>query len=40
MLSGYAIALQLGAEIVVKMDGDDRMDPHYLPSLIFPYYQG
>ena len=40
MLSGYALALQLGAEIVVKMDGDDQMDPHYLPSLIFPIIKG
>ena len=40
MLSGYAMALQLGAEIVVKMDGDDQMDPHYLPSLIFPIING
>jgi glycosyltransferase involved in cell wall biosynthesis len=40
MLSGYAMALQLGADIVVKMDGDDQMDPHYLPSLIFPIIKG
>jgi dolichol-phosphate mannosyltransferase len=34
MLSGYAKALELGATILVKMDGDDQMPSEYLPDLI------
>lgn len=34
MLSGYSYALSLGAEIVVKVDGDDQMDGGYLPLLV------
>lgn len=40
MLTGYAMALKLGAEIVVKMDGDDQMDPRYLPMLLLPILAG
>lgn len=40
MLSGYSAALQLGADIVVKMDGDDQMDPSYLSALVDPIIQG
>jgi dolichol-phosphate mannosyltransferase len=40
MLSGYSLALQLGAEIVVKMDGDDQMDPNYLNELVDPIIKG
>ena len=40
MLSGYALAFQLGAEVAVKMDGDDQMDPSYLPALITPVLHG
>jgi len=36
MLSGYDLALELGADIMVKMDGDDQMDPIYIESLINP----
>jgi glycosyltransferase involved in cell wall biosynthesis len=36
MVTGYRTALDLGAEIVVKMDGDDQMDPACLPDLIGP----
>jgi dolichol-phosphate mannosyltransferase len=38
--SGYARALELGAEIVVKMDGDGQMDARYLRRLIAPIVQG
>ncbi len=40
MLSGYSAALQLGADIVVKMDGDDQMDPSYLSELVDPILRG
>lgn len=36
MASGYRKALELGCDIVVKMDGDGQMDPAYLESLIEP----
>ncbi|MEN9933976.1 MAG: hypothetical protein RLZZ387_555 [Chloroflexota bacterium] len=40
VLTGYATALALGAEVVVKMDGDDQMDPAYLPMLLLPIMRG
>lgn len=40
MISGYRHALALGADVVVKMDGDDQMDPAHLPSLIEPITAG
>jgi glycosyltransferase involved in cell wall biosynthesis len=36
LLSGYSYALGLGADIVVKLDGDDQMDVKFLPALIEP----
>lgn len=36
MLSGYNLAFELGADIMVKIDGDDQMDPTYIESLINP----
>lgn len=33
---GYEQALSLGAEIVVKLDGDGQMDPTDIDALIFP----
>jgi dolichol-phosphate mannosyltransferase len=38
--SGYRRTLELGAKIVVKMDGDDQMDPRYLRRLIAPIVRG
>lgn len=35
-LSGYNAALNLGAEIIVKMDSDNQMDPTFLLPLITP----
>lgn len=40
VLSGYAKALSLGADIIVKMDGDDQMDPAYLLTIIDPILRG
>lgn len=36
VLTGYHRALELGAQIIVKMDSDDQMDPAYLVPLIGP----
>jgi glycosyltransferase involved in cell wall biosynthesis len=34
MVLGYRHALELGADIIVKMDADEQMDPEYLPHLL------
>jgi glycosyltransferase involved in cell wall biosynthesis len=34
MITGFRKALQSGAELIVKMDGDGQMDPTYLPALL------
>lgn len=36
MCTGFRLALERGAEIVVKMDGDGQMDPAALPALLEP----
>jgi dolichol-phosphate mannosyltransferase len=36
MLSGYRNAMQLNAEITIKIDGDGQMDSAYIPKLIRP----
>jgi glycosyltransferase involved in cell wall biosynthesis len=40
VLTGYKKALELGAEIIVKMDSDDQMDPAYLLPLLAPILTG
>jgi glycosyltransferase involved in cell wall biosynthesis len=40
MLSGYQKALELGAEIIVKLDGDGQMDPENIEPLIRPILRG
>ncbi len=40
MVTGFKKALELGAEIVIKLDGDGQMDPHYIPALITPLITG
>jgi glycosyltransferase involved in cell wall biosynthesis len=40
MISGFRKALELGAQIVIKVDGDGQMDPAYIPALITPLIQG
>jgi len=40
MITGYRHALELGADVVVKMDGDEQMDPAYLVPLIEPILAG
>ncbi len=40
MITGYRKALELGAEIVIKIDGDGQMDPRDIPALIQPLLHG
>jgi glycosyltransferase involved in cell wall biosynthesis len=40
MITGYRKALELGAQIIVKMDGDGQMDMDHLPELISPLIDG
>ncbi len=40
MASGFCKALELGAQIVIKLDGDGQMDPAHFPALITPLIQG
>ncbi|MGE5073031.1 MAG: glycosyltransferase family 2 protein [Anaerolineae bacterium] len=40
VLTGYRKAIELGAEIIVKMDSDDQMDPAYLIPLVAPLVTG
>jgi glycosyltransferase involved in cell wall biosynthesis len=40
MVSGFRKALELGAQVVVKLDGDGQMDPAHIPALVKPLIQG
>jgi dolichol-phosphate mannosyltransferase len=40
MKTGFAKALELGAEVVVKLDSDGQMDPALIPDLIAPLLSG
>lgn len=40
VISGYKKALELGSEIVVKVDGDGQMDPSLMHKLIEPIVDG
>ena len=40
MVSGFHKALELGAQIVIKLDGDGQMDPSHIPALLTPLIQG
>ncbi len=35
-LTGYTRALEIGADIIVKVDGDGQMDPRFIPTLVRP----
>lgn len=35
-LAGYKTAIQMGADIIVKLDGDGQMDPASVPDLVTP----
>ncbi|MFZ5818345.1 MAG: glycosyltransferase family 2 protein [Chloroflexota bacterium] len=40
MVSGFRRALELGAQVIVKVDGDGQMDPAYIPALVRPLVEG
>lgn len=40
VVTGYRRAMELGCDVVVKMDGDGQMDPAELPRLIEPLENG
>jgi glycosyltransferase involved in cell wall biosynthesis len=40
MVTGFGKALELGAQIVVKVDGDGQMDVSDMPSLLAPLIRG
>ena len=40
MLTGFRKALELGAQVVVKIDGDHQMDPAHIPALVAPLLEG
>lgn len=40
VISGYRAALEVGADIVVKIDGDGQMDPALLPAFVAPLLSG
>lgn len=39
-LTGFKKALELGAQVVVKVDGDHQMDAAHIPELITPLLEG
>lgn len=39
-ITGYKQALQDGATVIIKMDGDNQMDPALIPLLIKPIVEG
>lgn len=40
MVTGFKKALELGVQVIVKIDGDNQMDPAYIPGLITPLIEG
>ena len=40
VLAGYRRAIELGASVIVKLDGDDQMDPGLIPHFIAPIVNG
>jgi dolichol-phosphate mannosyltransferase len=40
MVTGFRKALELGVQVVVKIDGDHQMDPVYIPALVVPLLEG
>jgi glycosyltransferase involved in cell wall biosynthesis len=40
VLTGYRAAIQAGAEVIVKLDGDGQMNPALLPAFVGPILRG
>lgn len=40
IVSGFRKALELGAQIIIKLDGDGQMDSAHIPALITPLIEG
>lgn len=40
VLTGYAAAISLGADVIVKIDGDGQMDPRLVPRFVDPILRG
>ena len=40
MITGYKKAMELEADITIKIDGDGQMDPEYIPALLRPIIEG
>ena len=40
MIAGYRAALDAGAQVVVKVDGDGQMDPRLIPRFVRPILRG
>lgn len=39
-MTGYKKAIEVGADIIVKVDGDGQMDPSLIPDLVAPVIDG
>jgi len=39
-MTGYKKAIEAGADIIVKLDGDGQMDPSLIPDLVAPVLKG
>lgn len=39
-VEGYRMAIEMGAEILVKVDGDGQMDPNLIPMFVDPIIKG
>lgn len=40
LVTGYRLALEAGADVVVKLDGDGQMDPELIPLFVAPILDG
>lgn len=40
VLTGYKAAIEAGADVIVKLDGDGQMDPSLIPAFIAPILHG
>lgn len=40
VLTGYRAAIEAGADVIVKVDGDGQMDPSLIPDFVAPIMAG